>query len=146
MVLSRLYRRHLDAALKPYGLSEAVTLPMRYLARVQHPVRHGELAKALYLEGPTLVGMLDQLERAGFVSRVDSETDRRVKEVELTREGAEMNARLHQELAYIRLELFKGISDAQLEGCRDMFGQIEENLRHLDTQRRSGAALRGAKG
>jgi MarR family transcriptional regulator for hemolysin len=75
MLLARLYRRELDVALKPYGLSEANTAPMRYLGQHPQGVRQGALAAALYLEGPSLIRVLDQLIDAGYIARLDDPAD-----------------------------------------------------------------------
>ncbi|MFL1419172.1 MarR family winged helix-turn-helix transcriptional regulator [Pseudomonas fildesensis] len=126
---ARLYRRELDEALKTYGLSEANTLPIRYLARLGKGVRQGILAEALDLEGPTLVRVLDQLQAIGLIARVDTKNDRRVKIVELTPEGKALNKKLRKDLKQLRERLFAGINETDLQACLRVFEQLDQNLR-----------------
>jgi DNA-binding MarR family transcriptional regulator len=51
------------------------------------PVRVLDLARRIYLHPATVVGILDRLEKRGYLSRKRSEEDRRVVWVELTEKG-----------------------------------------------------------
>jgi MarR family transcriptional regulator, transcriptional regulator for hemolysin len=53
-----------------------------------------ELARAIGIEGPTLTRHLDAMEKAGFVRRQRGGSDRRAAQVELTRAGHGLHARL----------------------------------------------------
>ena len=52
-------------------------------ARLGDGVRQKELATALSIEGPSLVRLLDNLERRGFIERREDETDRRARGIYL---------------------------------------------------------------
>jgi len=54
------------------------------------PIKVSALARRMYLHPATVVGILDRLEARGYVSRTRSKTDRRVVEIELTRQGQEL--------------------------------------------------------
>ena len=129
VLLARLYRRELDAALKPHGLSEANTLPLRHLDRVGTGVRQGALAQALDLEGPSLIRVLDQLQQLGLVERQDHPQDRRAKIVALTAAGVALNRTLRVDLARLRKRLFRDIPAADLEVCLRAFATMSANLR-----------------
>jgi len=51
------------------------------------PIMVSAIAKRMYLHPPTVVGILDRLEKQGLVVRIRSTKDRRVVKVELTRQG-----------------------------------------------------------
>ena len=53
-------------------------------------VRVSDLAKRMYLNPSTVVGILDRLESHGFVKRVRSNDDRRAVKVQLTDTGKEI--------------------------------------------------------
>lgn len=131
VVLARLYRRAIDNALKPYALSEATVLPIRYIARLGGSVRQGALADVLNLEGPTLVRVLDQLAEQGYIDRVEDAQDRRAKILSLTDAGKALNAKLSTLLAPLRAELFEGASDEDLEAALRVFAQLDSNLERL---------------
>ncbi|WP_298318005.1 MarR family transcriptional regulator [Reyranella sp.] len=53
-----------------------------------------ELAAALGLEGPSLVRLLDNLERRGLIERREHKSDRRVRGIYLTPSGRELQRRV----------------------------------------------------
>lgn len=129
ILLARLYRRELDVALKHHGLSEANTVPLRYLAQHPHGVRQGALAAALYLEGPSLIRVLDQLIDLGYIERLDDPADRRAKVIVLTDAGTAIGRRLATDLDRLRRRLFEGIPAADLEVCIKAFDVMVSNIR-----------------
>lgn len=131
VVLARLYRRALDIALKPYGLSEATVLPIRYIARLGGNVRQGALADVLSLEGPTLVRVLDQLTEQGYIDRIEDPQDRRAKILSLTKEGQALNTKLSSLLAPLRAELFNGASEEDITAALRVLTQLDDNLERL---------------
>jgi len=128
VMLARLYRRALDAAMKPYGLSEATAMPFRYLAYHGADIRQGALADAMHLEGPTLVRVLDRLVESGFVERIEDEGDRRARLVRMTPAGKALNKELDAVAEAVRAEIFAGVAEADLAAALRMFGQLERNL------------------
>lgn len=128
VLLARLYRRALDGALKPYALSEATVLPIRYIARLGSNIRQGNLAEALNLEGPTLVRVLDQLAELGYIDRIEDVQDRRVKTLRLTPAGEELNMQLNSLLANLRAELFEGASEDDVNATLRVMSQLDVNL------------------
>ena len=70
---------------------------------------HAELARRMWLSPATLTGILDTLEKAGYVRRERDESDRRVVWLALTEAGAERVQAISRDAA----ELFRG----RLAGC-----------------------------
>lgn len=128
VLLARLYRRALDVVLKPYALSEATVLPIRYIARLGDNIRQGNLAEALNLEGPTLVRVLDQLAELGYIDRIEDTQDRRVKTLRLTPAGQELNTQLTAVLATLRAELFAGATEDDVNATLRVMSQLDLNL------------------
>lgn len=128
VLLARLYRRYLDDALKPYGLSEASALPIRYLARLGDDTRQGELADVMNIEGPTLVRTLDHLVAAGWVERIEASDDRRARLVRLTPQGRELNRKLGSVLAECRRRLLRGVDEADMDAALRVFALLEVRL------------------
>ena len=83
---ARQWRRSIDEALRPQGLTEATWLPLLHLVRAEGPLLQKELAQALMLDSSSVVRLLDGLEAAGLVERTAIE-DRRAKAVRLTDAG-----------------------------------------------------------
>ncbi len=67
-----------------------LTWPQVWAIRViatHAPIRVSDLAKKMYLHPATVVGILDRLEKRGYVFRTRSSGDRRVVDVDLTPDG-----------------------------------------------------------
>lgn len=78
---------HIKQSLDRYDISEGRLRVLGYLLDRAEPVSHSELAQASGVTKGTVTGLINGLERDGFVNRVACECDRRVSYIELTREG-----------------------------------------------------------
>jgi len=86
------------------------------------------LADLMVIEAPTLVGVLDRMERDGWIVRVHSPTDRRKNQIRATErvqpEWEKMVACAHR----VRARATQGLSAPQLESLRQMLETIRDNL------------------
>lgn len=135
LVISRLYRRELDNALKKYGLSEAIALPLRFLTKMGKPLKQKELADYLNIESATLVKVLTILEERGLVLRHAQDGDKRVRLVSLSEKGKALNEQLHKDLVYIRMNLFQGMEKEDMKTFIGYLNKIDHNLRHIKNER-----------
>ena len=87
LLSGRQWRRLANASTEAHGLSEAKALPLVLIARMGGAPRQTILADAIGIEGPSLVRLLDQLEKADLVARREDPTDRRAKVLTLTPAG-----------------------------------------------------------
>lgn len=85
--LGRRWRRVLDEELSGYGLTDATWRPLFHLGRLGDGIRQTELAEALGIQGPSLVRLLDNLERDGLIIRREDRGDRRAKSLVMTESG-----------------------------------------------------------
>jgi MarR family transcriptional regulator, transcriptional regulator for hemolysin len=83
-LLSRGLRVKLDQRLRPMGVSAMASVVLSNLIAHEDGLIQRELAERLGVEGPTLVRLLDKMERDGWVVRVPSPTDRRQKVIKVT--------------------------------------------------------------
>ncbi|MFT3997546.1 MAG: MarR family transcriptional regulator [Asticcacaulis sp.] len=114
-VLSRAYRKHIDRAFLSLGVSHTLGLPVMLLGRLGDGVRQGALVEALGIEPPSLVPLLDQLERAELVERRPCAEDKRAKTLHLTETGRDLAARAEIAAQDVRSELLGNISAEDLE-------------------------------
>jgi MarR family transcriptional regulator for hemolysin len=91
-------------------------------------VRQKELATALSIEGPSLVRLLDNLERRGLIERREDETDRRARGIYLTRAGRELAVRVAKVGTEIQARLLANVPPAELEICQRVLAGIEREL------------------
>jgi len=126
--IARRLRQAIDAELRLLGLTEATWRPLVYVRRLGDGVRQKELATALSIEGPSLVRLLDNLERRGLIERREDESDRRARGIHLTRAGHDLAVRAAKVGYQIQARLLAKVPAAELEACRQVFDTIEREL------------------
>jgi MarR family transcriptional regulator for hemolysin len=126
-LVTRAYRRQADLALESCGVSEVMAWPVLVTGR-RDGLRQVDLAELLGVEGASLVRTLDRVEAAGLIERREHAPDRRAKTLHLTAPGRKLHARIEQVLADLAETSFEGVSDADMEACLRVFGQVEASL------------------
>ncbi len=128
MRVARCWRREIDSTLQSQGLSQTMVMPLIVLNRAAGPVRQGLIADEIGVEGPSLVRVIDALERDGLISRVCDLSDRRAKMVALTAAGKDKAAEIEIILADIRNELTADIDPENLATTLDVMQQLLDKL------------------
>jgi MarR family transcriptional regulator for hemolysin len=126
--LARRLRQAVDAELHAFGLTEATWRPLAYVGRLGGGVRQKELASALGIEGPSLVRLLDNLERRGLIERREDENDRRARGLHLTRAGRDLAVRVAKVGTEIQSRVLANVPVADLEICQRVLANIERQL------------------
>lgn len=134
LVVSRLWRRQADEAVRSYGLTEATMLVLLQISRRGEGLRQNALAAHLGIEGPSLVPQIDVLEKAGLLERRVDLEDRRAKAIYLTPRGRRMVASIEPVVAEIRADLLADVSVEELETCFAVFAKIEAAARRRGGQ------------
>ena len=125
---SRTWRTKLDERLSHLGLTQARWLVLMHLSRMNGKALQKDLAVSVGVEGPTLVRVLDGLERMGLVLRAAVEGDRRARRICLTPKADGVNSDIMRIGTKLRAEALVGISDAELES---FFGVLETIMANL---------------
>ena len=126
--LSRRLRQAVDAEMRLIGLTEATWRPLIYLRSLGDGVRQKELATAMSIEGPSLVRLLDSLERRGFIERREDENDRRARGIHLTRAGRDLAVRAARIGNGLQKRLLDSVPAADLEICERVLETLEREL------------------
>ncbi|UYN94208.1 MAG: MarR family transcriptional regulator [Enhydrobacter sp.] len=126
--LARRLRQAVDGELHKFGLTDATWRPLAYVGRLGSGVRQKELAGALGIEGPSLVRLLDSLERRGLIERREDENDRRARGIHLTRAGRELAVRVAKVGTELQLRLLAAVPERDLETCQRVLATIERQL------------------
>ncbi|HYC64714.1 MAG TPA: MarR family transcriptional regulator [Reyranellaceae bacterium] len=126
--VARRLRQAVDSELRAIGLTEATWRPLVYVRRLGDGVRQKELATALSIEGPSLVRLLDNLERRGLIERREDENDRRARGIHLTKPGRELAVRAAKAGGAIQARLLAEIAPSELDACERVLDSIERGL------------------
>ncbi|MET3662669.1 transcriptional regulator SlyA [Aquamicrobium ahrensii] len=126
--VSRQWRKRIDERLRHLDLTQARWMVLLHLSRMGAPVSQRELADIIGVEGPTLVRVLDNLERQALVQRRACEADRRVKLIELAEGAGPVIAEIGRIAAGLRQELLEGVPAEELERARELLKIIADRL------------------
>lgn len=87
-----------------------------------------ELAARMGIEAPTLVGVLDRMERDGWITRTPSDSDRRKKIIRTTDRVEPVWSQMVACGLKIRQKATQGLSQEQLQSLRETLAAVCENL------------------
>lgn len=113
-IASRKMRNLFDSQIREHGLTLARARALILLSK-NRDWNQRELANALEIEHPSVVKLLDGLERQGLIIRVPAQSDRRAKRIELTSEAEIQIRHLDDITEAIRQKLLEDIDPKALQ-------------------------------
>jgi len=128
--LSRVQRKMralFDARVKERGLTLPRARALMILGRGSQ-LNQRELADELDIETPTLVRLLDGMEKQGFIARQSVEGDRRAKQIVMTPHGARMAGEVLDLARSLRADVLADISTADMTATVKVFSAMSENI------------------
>jgi len=129
--LARAHRATSQELLQGTGLSAGQELlVMRLFDRPAQS--QADLTRWLGVEPPTTAKMLARMEKAGFVERARSETDRRVTLVSLTRAGRALHKRVSTVWDDLEHVTTAGLAESEVQELERLLRRVISNL--LDDQ------------
>jgi MarR family transcriptional regulator for hemolysin len=128
VVAGRRWRKLANERIRPTGHTMARWETLFLVAFSDHALTQGELARLLNVEGPTLVRMLDVLQREGLIERRQSEIDRRVTTNAITTEGRRAIDEIMGVTNALRAEVLQGLDPLELATCLKVLDQIIERI------------------
>ena len=108
------WRNAIDRRLRPLGISRSNWRILAML-NLHGELNQGRLAELLAVEGPTVVRLIDKLERDGLVERVLDPSDRRVRNIRLTPAGKKSMKPIQDIIEQFRVDVFAQVGDKNLE-------------------------------
>ncbi|PSJ51693.1 MarR family winged helix-turn-helix transcriptional regulator [Kumtagia ephedrae] len=125
--VNRKMRTLFDARVRSQGLTLSRARLLMHLAK-QEGATQSELAEALEVEQPSMVSLIDALEKKGFVTRQSVEGDRRAKRIFLT-ETARREAETILDYAdELREQVLLGVDERDLEVATRVLTQVARNV------------------
>jgi MarR family transcriptional regulator for hemolysin len=109
------YKQALNRRLKYLGVGQAGWLTIALIAKSRKALSQIELAQLAGVEPPSMVAMLDRLTELNFVKRLPSTSDRRMKLIALTAEGAALYVKIKKEADLFRAELLSCVKKNDLQ-------------------------------
>lgn len=131
------YRKALTDEVAPHGFTFRQCQVLGYLA-YEGPLAQNELAERMRVEPPTLVGILDRMERDGWICREACPDDRRKKIIRPTAAAEPVWQTILQCGRSVRARASAGLSPDQLEQLREMLEIVQANL-GIEVPQRQGS-------
>ena len=125
--VSRKVRTLFDARVRERGLTLARARTLILLAR-KDGMTQTELADALEIEGPTLVRLLDGLEKQELIERRPVHGDRRAKQVALSAAGQKQAVLVGEIVQEVHNDVLKDVSEDDLRAALRVFHAMTRNL------------------
>jgi DNA-binding MarR family transcriptional regulator len=113
--------------LRPLGVSAAGGLVLGLL-RDLGPLSPSEVGKRLIVTRATVTGVVDSLERRGYVRRVPNPADRRSLLVELTPEGRTVVREVRTLIHRNEKEWMRPLSNDDLRAYIDLLHRVQEGM------------------
>lgn len=130
--VNKQWRRTLDKALAPMGLTQALWLPLLHLERGEGPMRQKDLANSLALDSSSVVRLIDGLQAQGWVERLD-DSDRRVKRIQLTSAGQIQVEAVKKVVARMRTEVMRDFPVELMDATQTALNTMLEKMAALTT-------------
>lgn len=121
------YERALNAELAPRGITFRQVQVLGWLAH-EGELSQTELAERMHVEPPTLVGILDRMERDGWISRHDCLTDRRKKLIRTEQQAEPVWAEIVDCARNVRACATAGLQPEQIQQLKMLLDRVLDNL------------------
>jgi MarR family transcriptional regulator for hemolysin len=124
LFLSRRWLNTIDGALRKTGDSHARWITLLWVGMMAGRAKIGELAEQIGVELPTLVRLLNRLEREGLVERRALGGSNRAKTVVLTSKGKRSSASMNEIVSRARVEFLKDVNEEQLTAALGLLDDL----------------------
>ncbi|MBC9179373.1 MarR family winged helix-turn-helix transcriptional regulator [Pseudoroseomonas ludipueritiae] len=138
-VAGRKMRTLFDGLVRQQGLNLSRARLLLQLAR-NEAVTQSELAALLELEHPTIVRLLDGLEKQGLIRRSTMDGDRRAKQVSLMQAAEGQVAALDETVGAMRGLLLHDVTEEELEVASRVLRKLVRNIEAQSPSLRAGEA------
>ncbi len=130
---NRKLRSFFDARVAEKGLTLARARTLFALSR-RGPLTQRELAEELEIETPTLVRLLDAMEKQKLIERRSDEVDRRAKRIHMTASGVQTFEEVDAQAKAMRAEIALDVSTDEIRVALNVVRRLTNNLQKLSEE------------
>jgi DNA-binding MarR family transcriptional regulator len=107
---------HLQKSLSESGVEVTpIQVMLLFFLQRKNGLNLTQISQGLMLENPTVTGLIDRLEKSGYVKRSDHPSDRRVYLVRLTERGKKVAKRALPIVKKLNEQIKEGYSKGEIE-------------------------------
>jgi MarR family transcriptional regulator for hemolysin len=122
------YHRAVSDELLPHGITYRQSMVLGWLA-LEGELSQTELANKMMVEPPTLVGILDRMERDGWISRNNCPSDRRKNLIRANPAAEPVWGKIVECAMRVRERATQGLSERQLATLKKLLRRVNQNLK-----------------
>lgn len=130
--IANLFKREVDKAIADRGIEELTGMQsfvIRYLVRNgERDVFQRDIEKEFSIRRSTATAMLQLLEKNGYITRVISTEDARLKKIVLTKKAFERHKVISQEIDKTEERLYNGLTKEEISVFFKVAEKLKENL------------------
>ena len=127
-MISHKVRAKGDADLKERGLTFSQLQVLITLHRHGGSMSQRELEKELNISHPTVVGLVQRLEKNAYVESWTDETDKRIKHVKQSEKALKMKEEMRRRWSDMTTQMFHRLTDEEKEELYRMLSVISNDL------------------
>ena len=121
------FHRAVAEEIAPHGITYRQSQVLGWLA-VEGELSQAELATKMMVEPPTLVGILDRMERDGWITRNSCVSDRRKKMIRPTEAVEPVWEKIAESARRVRARATDGLSEQELDTLKQLLDRVSRNL------------------
>lgn len=110
---------------RPHGITAAQFNVLSALAGEWEGMSQRELGDLLVVDRSNVTGLIDRMEKAGWVRRADDPADRRVYRVKLTPSGRALWEKVSPAYEAVVMQVVAGLSAQQAQASLDVLMQLQ---------------------
>ena len=132
-ITTQAVHRALNDELAPHGITYRQSQVLAWLA-VEGELTQADLSCRMLIEPPTLVGILDRMERDGWITRENSPTDRRKKLIRPNPAAEPVWEKIVSCAKRVRARATRGMTPDEVETALSLLRRIHENVQKSDAR------------
>ncbi|HEY9247794.1 MAG TPA: MarR family transcriptional regulator [Rariglobus sp.] len=125
MTTADVFLREGQRLFRPHGITAAQYNVLSALAAAGEGISQRELGDLLVVDRSNVTGLVDRMEKAGWVRRADDPSDRRVYRVTLTPAGRRLWEKISPAYQAVVLQVTGGLTEKQARATLDALARLQ---------------------
>ena len=131
------YQRAINDELAPQGITYRQCQVLGCLA-LEGPIPQCRLAELMRIEPPTLVGILDRMERDGWICRASDPADKRRKLIRPEAAAKPVWNKVVAAARRVRKRAARGLSSSEMATLKRLLSCVQQNLKTAQAAKEAG--------
>ncbi len=127
--INTIYEKDFNRLLKTIGITASQCAVLDYLFRSsEEAVNQRDIEKGLSLRNPTVTGLLKRLDEKGYILSVQSDKDKRCKNIYLTEKAYDIQRRMEADRKKIDRKFTLGMNKKEKAALEKMLEKVLYNI------------------